>query len=63
MRPTTENVNGLLRRYVGKGTDLFVYSQQDLDAISHRINTVPRRIFQWASAEDRYTTPVIALTA
>jgi IS30 family transposase len=62
-RPTNENLNGLLRRYVGKGTDLSVYSQNDLDVISHRINTMPRRIFQWASAEDRYSAAVVALTA
>jgi hypothetical protein len=45
--------------------DLSVYSQDDLDAdvISHRINTMPRRIFQWASAKDRYNAPVVALTA
>ena len=63
MRPTNENFNGLLRRYVGKGTDLSIYSQDDLDVISHRINTMPRRIFQWASAEDHYNASVVALTA
>jgi transposase, IS30 family len=62
MRPTNENFNGLLRRYVGKGTDLSIYSQQDLDRISHRINTMPRRIHQWESAADRYNAAVVALT-
>jgi IS30 family transposase len=27
MQRTNENFNGLLRRYVGKGTDLGIYSQ------------------------------------
>jgi IS30 family transposase len=63
LRPTNENFNGLLRRYVGKGTDLGIYSQQDLDRISHRINTMPRRIHQWESALDRYSAGVVALTA
>lgn len=62
-RPSNEHFNGQLRRYVGKGTDLSVYSQEDLDLISHRINTMPRRIFQWASAEDRYNAAAVALTA
>ena len=62
-RPSNEHFNGQLRRYVGKGTDLSIYSQNDLDAISHRINTTPRRIFKWASAFDRYTAAVVALTA
>ena len=62
-RPSNENFNGLLRRYVGKGTDLGVYSQQDLDKISHRINTMPRRIHQWDSAADHYNAAVVALTA
>jgi IS30 family transposase len=63
MRPSNEHFNGQLRRYVGKGTDLGTYSQQDLDVISHRINTMPRRIHQWASAQDRYDAAVVALTA
>ena len=62
-RPSNEHFNGQLRRYVGKGTDLSVYSQEDLDAISLRINTMPRRILKWASAEDRYNAAVVALTA
>jgi transposase, IS30 family len=62
-RGTNENFNGLLRRYVGKRTDLYAFSQKDLDRISHRINTMPRRIHQWASAKDRYDTAVVALTA
>lgn len=60
-RGSNEAFNGLLRRYVGKGTDLTVYSQSDLDAFSHRINTMPRRIHHWESAKDRYDAAV-ALT-
>jgi IS30 family transposase len=62
-RPSNEHFNGQLRRYVGKGTDLSVYSQQDLDVISHRLNTMPRRIHNWESAQDRYDAAVVALTA
>lgn len=62
-RPSNEHFNGQLRRYVGKGTDLSVYSQQDLDVISRRLNTMPRRIHNWESAQDRYDAAVVALTA
>ena len=62
-RPSNEHFNGQLRRYVGKGTDLSVYSQQDLDVISYRLNTMPRRIHNWESAQDRCDAAVVALTA
>lgn len=62
-RPSNEHFNGQLRRYVGKGTDLSVYSQRDLDVISYRLNTMPRRIHNWESAQDRYDAAVVALTA
>jgi len=62
-RPSNEAFNGLVRRYVAKGTNLAVYSQSDLDAISHRINTMPRRIHHWRSAAERYNPAVVALTA
>jgi len=42
-RPTNENGNGLIRRYVGKGTDLNAFTRTDLRAIESRINTMPRR--------------------
>jgi len=61
MRPTKESLNGHLRRYAGKGTDPSVYSQWDLDRISHRINTMSRRIHQRESAADRYDAAVVAL--
>lgn len=62
-RPTNEQFNGTLRRYVGKGTDLSIHSQEDLDEISLRLNTMPRRLFNWQSAQDRYDAAVVALTA
>jgi IS30 family transposase len=57
-RPTNENGNAIVRRYVGKGTDLSVYTTRDLRAIETRINTIPRRSLKWATANDIYTAAV-----
>ena len=45
----------LHRRYVGKGTDLGVYTPADLRAIETRLNTMPRRALKWHTAQDIYT--------
>lgn len=57
-RPTNENGNGLIRRYVGKSTDLNRYTHDDLRAIEHRINTIPRRSLHWSTAHHVYTAAV-----
>lgn len=57
-RPTNENGNALVRRYVGKGTDLSAFTTRDLRAIETRINTIPRRSLNWATANDIYTAAV-----
>lgn len=54
-RPTNENGNALIRRYVGKSTDLSQYSTRQIRCIEHRINTIPRRSLNWATAKDLYT--------
>jgi IS30 family transposase len=57
-RPTNENGNNLLRRYVGKGTNLNIYTPADLRAIEYRLNTMPRRSLHWNTAETVYTEAV-----
>lgn len=42
-RPSNEAFNGLVRRWPPKSSDLSIYDQGDLDAISHQFNTMPKR--------------------
>lgn len=57
-RPTNENGNGLLRRYLPKSTNLAIHSATDLRHLENRINTIPRRSLNWDTAADRYHAAV-----
>ena len=53
-RPTNEQTNGLLRRWLPKSTDLNIGPVR-LAVIEDHLNTMPRRIHNWNSAQTAYT--------
>jgi IS30 family transposase len=60
-RGSNENTNGLLRQYMPKGSDLSIYSQDELDAIALSLNTRPRQTLAWKSPLVVYTEHIARL--
>jgi IS30 family transposase len=60
-RGSNENTNGLLRQYMPKGSDLSIYSQDELDAIALSLNTRPRARLGFESPLVVYTQHIALL--
>ncbi len=54
-RGLNENTNGLLRQYLPKGSDLSVYTQEQLDEIAWSLNTRPRKSLGFRSPVEVYS--------
>ena len=48
-RGTNETPNGLLRQYLPKGTDFSGYTQRELNAINHGLNTRPQKCLNFVT--------------
>lgn len=58
-----ENCNGILRRFIPKGTDLNKVSSEKLEKILNKINGKPRKILGFISADKRFNEEIEKIVA
>ena len=58
-----ENCNGILRRFIPKGTDLNKISSEKLEKILSKINGKPRKILGFISADKRFNEEINKIVA
>ena len=58
-----ENCNGILRRFIPKGTDLNKITKEKLDKVLQKINGKPRKILGFISAEKRFEEEIRKIVA
>lgn len=51
-RGSNENTNGLIRQYLPKGTSMKNVTQQQCDSIAYKLNTRPRKRFNFKTPEE-----------
>jgi IS30 family transposase len=59
-RGSNENMNGLLRDYFPKGTDLSVVGAEELRQVALEVNERPRKTLGWSRPADLFTSALAA---
>ena len=59
-RGSNENMNGLLRDYFPKGTDLSIHTLDELTRVAAEVNARPRKTLGWSRPVDLFTTALQA---
>ncbi len=61
-KPLVENTNGLLRRWLPRKSNLY-RPQHEMGTIAELLNTMPRRILNWDTAQNQYDHLRVATTS
>jgi transposase, IS30 family len=59
-RGSNENMNGLLRDYFPKGTDLSIHTVDELARVASEVNDRPRKTLGWSRPDDLFTAALRA---